>query len=108
MGGSTLTGIFVRRNIAFHSNKFLGHSHSFPFIANLTMDIYGTVLIQVYATVLTGVLFFMTVQRLFEWRERFEEKSSRLIQLREKIMEEKMYFWEVCRGMKSRGEKISS
>jgi hypothetical protein len=47
------------------------------------MTIDDSVLIQVYATVLTGVLIFMTVQRLFEWKERFEEKSSRLIQLGE-------------------------
>jgi hypothetical protein len=75
--GSILT-IFVRRNIAFHSNKLLGQCYSFSFIANLTMTIDGTVLIQVYATVLTGVLIFMTVQRLFEGKDDYELESSRL------------------------------
>ena len=53
------------------------------------MTIGETVLVQVYATVLVGILIFMTVQRLFEWRERFEEKSSRLIQLRENAIKDK-------------------
>jgi lipopolysaccharide export LptBFGC system permease protein LptF len=42
------------------------------------MTIDGTVLIQVYATVLTGVLIFMTVQRLFEGKDDYELESSRL------------------------------
>ena len=55
----------------------------------MTMNIDSSVLIQVYSTVLAGVLIFMTVQRLFEWKERFEEKSFRLLQLRENALRDR-------------------
>jgi hypothetical protein len=59
------------------------------------MIIEDTVLIQVYATVLAGILIFMTVQRLFEWKERFEEKSSKLLQLRGNAITERETHQEV-------------
>lgn len=50
---------------------------------NMYMIIDDTILIQVYATVLAGILIFFTIQRHFGWKEVFEEKSRKLRQLRD-------------------------
>ena len=66
-----------------------------------------SVLIQVYSTVLAGVLIFMTVQRLFEWKELFEEKSSKLLQLRgNAITERETYQEELDRLKRSRRRNL--
>jgi hypothetical protein len=73
----------------------------------LNMIADDSVLIQVYSTVLAGVLIFMTVQRLFEWKELFEEKSSKLLQLRgNAITERETYQEELDRLKRSRRRNL--
>jgi Rieske Fe-S protein len=69
------------------------------------MIIDETDLIQAYATVIAGVLIFMTVQRLFEWKEQFDEKSSRLLQLREKAIQDKEAFREQLKLLEANRRK---
>jgi hypothetical protein len=69
------------------------------------MIIDETDLIQAYATVIAGVLIFMTMQRLFEWKERFDEKSSRLLQLREKVIQDKEAFREQLKLLEANRRK---
>ena len=53
------------------------------------MTIDEPVLIQVYATVLTGIFIFMTVQRLFEGKGDYEKESKRLNQEKEDAEKDK-------------------
>lgn len=69
------------------------------------MIIDDTLLIQVYATVLVGVLIFLTVQRHFEYTEDFQVESRRLRRQRENAIEEIQAYKDGLRRLIASREK---
>lgn len=69
------------------SKKFLCCDFSLLFLRQKDMIIDDPLLIQVYSTVLAGILIFFTIQRHFEYTEEFERASSRLLKQRENAIE---------------------
>ncbi|MGH9953314.1 MAG: hypothetical protein ACRD5J_16980 [Nitrososphaeraceae archaeon] len=69
------------------------------------MIIDDTLLIQVYSTVLAGILIFFTIQRHFEYTEEFERASSRLLKQRENAIEEIRVYKDALRRLTASRDK---
>jgi hypothetical protein len=85
----------------------LGHELSFPILRHLNMIIDETVLIQAYATVLVGVIIFLTLQRRFEFQGVFELWSGKLRLQRDDVMEERKGFEAKLENVKTSREELS-
>jgi hypothetical protein len=76
--------MLIRISIAYPSNKFLGYR--FRLLLNQLMIDDG-VLVQVYSTVLVGVLIFLTLERRFEG----EEGDNKAKNMMKKITKQRRY-----------------
>jgi hypothetical protein len=74
-------------------------------LGDLIKIIDDTVLIQVYATVLVGILIFFTIQRHFEYGSDFTKKSGRLLKQRENVLKEKSAYEDDLKRLKDERDK---
>lgn len=74
-------------------------------LGDLIKIIDDTVLIQVYATVLVGILIFFTIQRHFEYESDFTKKSGQLLKQRENVLKEKSAYEDDLKRLKDERDK---
>ena len=63
------------------------------------------ILIQPFATVLTGILIFLTLERGFKWQESIEERIAKYVDLAKKASESVINAYDVISELEVRKKK---